>query len=62
MRRDEIADLAAFVGFAEALDGHGTAYLQLDKVQAHINAGRQKGVLSKFTPNLPGYHLYYPHR
>lgn len=45
-----------------ALDGHGLAYLPLDQVQPHLDAGRLMRVLNKFTPDLPGYHLYYPHR
>lgn len=45
-----------------ALDGHGLAYLPLDQVQNHLDDGRLVRVLSRFTPDLPGYHLYYPHR
>ncbi|EKF19400.1 LysR family transcriptional regulator [Nitratireductor pacificus] len=45
-----------------ALDGHGLAYLPLDQVQRHLDDGRLVRVLDKFTPDLPGYHLYYPHR
>ncbi|MDT3377423.1 LysR family transcriptional regulator [Labrys neptuniae] len=45
-----------------ALDGHGLAYLPLDQVQPHLDSGRLVRVLGKFTPDLPGYHLYYPHR
>ena len=45
-----------------ALDGHGLAYLPLDQVQLHLDEGRLVRALSKFTPDLPGYHLYYPHR
>lgn len=45
-----------------ALDGHGLAYLPLDQVQAHVDAGRLVRVLARSTPDLPGYHLYYPHR
>lgn len=45
-----------------ALDGHGLAYLPLDQVQPDLEAGRLVRVLGKFTPDLPGYHLYYPHR
>lgn len=45
-----------------ALDGHGLAYLPLDQVEVDIEASRLIRVLSRFTPNLPGYHLYYPHR
>jgi DNA-binding transcriptional LysR family regulator len=44
------------------LDGHGLAYLPLDQVAADITSGRLTRVLSKFTPDLPGYHLYYPNR
>lgn len=44
------------------LDGHGLSYLPLDQVQADLDSGRLVQVLSKFTPALPGYHLYYPHR
>lgn len=45
-----------------ALDGHGLAYLPLDQVQRFLDAGALVRVLGKFTPDLPGYHLYYPHR
>lgn len=45
-----------------ALDGHGLAYLPLDQVQHHLDDRRLVRVLGKFTPDLPGYHLYYPHR
>jgi DNA-binding transcriptional LysR family regulator len=45
-----------------ALDGHGLAYLPLDQVQRHLDDDRLMRVLGKFTPDLPGYHLYYPHR
>lgn len=45
-----------------ALDGLGLAYLPLDQVRRHLDDHRLARVLSKFTPDLPGYHLYYPHR
>ena len=45
-----------------ALDGHGLAYLPLDQVRPHLDAGRLTRVLARFTPDLPGYHLYYPNR
>jgi DNA-binding transcriptional LysR family regulator len=45
-----------------ALDGHGLANLPLDQVEDDIEAGRLVQVLGRFTPDLPGYHLYYPHR
>ncbi|TFZ51168.1 LysR family transcriptional regulator [Serratia proteamaculans] len=45
-----------------AIDGHGLAYLPYDQVQAAIADKRLVRVLDKFTPDLPGYHLYYPHR
>ena len=44
------------------LDGHGLAYLPLDQVQPHLDAGRLMRVLGRFTTALPGYHLYYPNR
>ncbi|WP_067734790.1 LysR family transcriptional regulator [Novosphingobium naphthalenivorans] len=45
-----------------AIDGLGLAYLPLDQVQRDLNEGRLMRVLDRFTPDLPGYHLYYPHR
>lgn len=45
-----------------ALDGHGLAYLPLDQVQPHLDANRLVRVLDRLTPDLPGYHLYYPSR
>lgn len=45
-----------------ALAGHGLAYLPLDQVQPYLHDGRLERVLARFTPNLPGYHLYYPNR
>ncbi|ATI80474.1 LysR family transcriptional regulator [Sphingobium yanoikuyae] len=47
---------------AAALDGHGLAYLPTDQVQDDLDAGRLIQVLGKFTPDLPGYQLYYPNR
>ena len=43
-----------------ALGGLGLAYLPLDQVDHHIADGQLKRVLDKWTPPLPGYHLYYP--
>jgi DNA-binding transcriptional LysR family regulator len=37
-------------------------YLPSDQVQDRIDAGRLVRALGKFTPGLPGYHLYYPNR
>lgn len=45
-----------------AVDGHGLAYLPYDQVQQAIQEKKLTRVLEKFTPDLPGYHLYYPHR
>ena len=45
-----------------AIDGHGLAYLPYDQVQQAIEENKLIRVLEKFTPDLPGYHLYYPHR
>lgn len=44
------------------LDGHGLAYLPLDQVADHLKGGRLERVLAGSTPDLPGYHLYYPNR
>ena len=44
------------------LDGHGLAYLPLDQVAGHLDDGRLTRVLPNATPDLPGYHLYYPNR
>lgn len=44
------------------LDGHGLAYLPLDQVKSHLDEGRLQRVLANSTPDLPGYHLYYPNR
>lgn len=44
------------------LDGHGLAYLPLDQVAVHLGDGRLERVLANATPDLPGYHLYYPNR
>lgn len=43
-------------------EGHGLAFLPLDQVQPDLEAGRLIRVLAGFTPDLPGYHLYYPNR
>jgi DNA-binding transcriptional LysR family regulator len=45
-----------------AVAGHGLAYLPLDQIQDHLGDGRLERVLSRATPDLPGYHLYYPNR
>ena len=45
-----------------AIDGHGLAYLPYDQVQQAIQEKKLTRVLEKFTPDLPGYLLYYPHR
>ena len=45
-----------------AVNGHGLAYLPCDQVQRAIEENKLIRVLDKFTPDLPGYHLYYPHR
>jgi LysR family transcriptional regulator, regulator of peptidoglycan recycling len=42
-----------------ALSGLGVAYLPLDQVRQHLESGRLIRVLGKWTPPLPGYHLYY---
>ncbi|MBE5213538.1 LysR family transcriptional regulator [Pectobacterium sp. A535-S3-A17] len=44
------------------LDGHGLGYIHLDQVQGFIDNGELIQVLDEFTPDIPGYHLYYPNR
>lgn len=45
-----------------ALAGQGLAYLPLDMVLTHIEAGHLVSVLEDWCPSFPGYHLYYPSR
>jgi DNA-binding transcriptional LysR family regulator len=45
-----------------AIDGLGLAYLPLDQVSQHLKGGRLVQALGKWTPPLPGYHLYYASR
>lgn len=45
-----------------ALDGMGFAYVPLDLMQPHIDAGRLVPVLEDWWPCFPGYHLYYANR
>ncbi|AIA71749.1 LysR-family transcriptional regulator [Pectobacterium atrosepticum SCRI1043] len=44
------------------LDGHGLACIHLDQIQRFVDNGSLIQVLSQFTPDMPGYHLYYPNR
>jgi DNA-binding transcriptional LysR family regulator len=45
-----------------ALNGFGLAYLPLDLVETHLESGRLVRVLSDWSADLSGYHLYYPSR
>ncbi|MGJ7487445.1 LysR family transcriptional regulator [Variovorax sp. LT2P21] len=45
-----------------ALDGMGFAYVPLDLMQPHIDAGRLVPALEDWWPRFPGYHLYYANR
>lgn len=45
-----------------ALRGLGLAYVPLDRVADDIAAGRLIHVLQEWSPDFPGYHLYYPSR
>jgi len=45
-----------------ALAGFGLAYVPEDMVQEHVAEGRLKRVLEDWSPDFPGYHLYYPSR
>jgi DNA-binding transcriptional LysR family regulator len=51
-----------FLMLQAALDGMGLAYVPLDIVQPHIDAGRLEPVLEEWWPLFPGYHLYYASR
>lgn len=51
-----------FLILQAALDGQGLAYLPLDLVKPHIDAGRLVPMLEDWWPRYPGFHLYYPNR
>jgi DNA-binding transcriptional LysR family regulator len=51
-----------FLMVQAALDGMGLAYVPLDLVQPHFDAGRLAPVLADWWPLFPGYHLYYANR
>ncbi|MDN0085224.1 LysR family transcriptional regulator [Crenobacter sp. SG2305] len=51
-----------FLMLQAALDGMGLAYVPLDLMQPHIEAGRLIPVLQEWWPKFPGYHLYYANR
>ncbi|MDH1105445.1 LysR family transcriptional regulator [Pseudomonas otitidis] len=42
-----------------AVAGFGLAYVPLDRVQAHLDAGHLVPVLQDWWSTFPGYHLYY---
>jgi DNA-binding transcriptional LysR family regulator len=45
-----------------ALSGHGLAFLPVDMVQPHVDAGRLVRVMDDCCPAFPGLHAYYPSR
>lgn len=45
-----------------ALLGQGLAYVPRDQVEDDLARGALNQVLADWTPQLPGYHLYYPNR
>jgi DNA-binding transcriptional LysR family regulator len=45
-----------------ALDGVGLAYVPRDLVQADLESGRLREVVSGWSPTFQGYHLYFPSR
>ena len=51
-----------FLMLQAALDGMGFAFVPLDTMQPHIEAGRLVPVLQDWWPTFPGYHLYYANR
>lgn len=44
------------------LDGFGIAYLPTSQIQPHLDSGTLEAVLTEWSPEFPGYHLYYPSR
>ncbi|WP_312374218.1 LysR family transcriptional regulator [Stutzerimonas nitrititolerans] len=51
-----------FLMLQAALDGMGFAFVPVDIMQPHIEAGRLVPVLEDWWPTFPGYHLYYANR
>ncbi len=51
-----------FLMLQAALDGMGFAFVPLDIMHPHIEAGRLVPVLEDWWPTFPGYHLYYANR
>lgn len=47
---------------AAALDGLGLCYVFRSKIEEDVRAGRLIPVLTDWTPDLPGFSLYYPDR
>ncbi len=47
---------------AAVLEGTGLAYLPQNHLQAYFDSGELVRVLSSWTPSIPGFYLYYPHR
>lgn len=45
-----------------ALAGLGLAYLPEDMLQPYLASGQLQAVLEDWSPQFPGYHLYYPSR
>jgi DNA-binding transcriptional LysR family regulator len=45
-----------------ALNGFGLAYLPLDLVEMHLESGHLVTMLTDWSADLSGYHLYYPSR
>ncbi|OLO07773.1 LysR family transcriptional regulator [Salinicola sp. MH3R3-1] len=47
---------------AAVLEGTGLAYLPQNHLQTHFDSGELVRVLPSWTPSIPGFYLYYPHR
>ncbi|PMX03119.1 LysR family transcriptional regulator [Pseudomonas sp. FW215-R2] len=45
-----------------ALDGFGLSYVPTDIVASYVANGRLIRVLEDWSPQFPGFHLYYPNR
>ncbi|MBP2170761.1 DNA-binding transcriptional LysR family regulator [Erwinia toletana] len=45
-----------------AIEGYALAFAPEDVVQPYVDAGQLVTVLEEWSPQVPGYHLYYPSR
>lgn len=43
-----------------AVAGFGIAYMLQSQVQTYLDSGQLATMMPDWTPEMPGYHLYYP--